>query len=410
MTFSDTFQESVQAITTNKSRSVLLLLGLVIGISAVVTVVSIGDGAAVVISDILGGFGSKTIMIMPNWNAMEGKGRRGRLEEITRQDIKDLNEKVPALRGVTPQITTEVDLRRGFREERVQLMGTLPLFLEVNDLQIAEGRGLWDGDDEYMQKVAVIGADLKKSLFGASEAVGEMITLTGYGEVQVIGVLRYKEMNAIAAMADFDNSYNNTLFVPASTVERLGGSSFIYFLQGEAVSEERVEEAITDILAILRYNHGQFEGKKDKFTAEAMGALIDTIGSTIKTLTLFISFIAGISLVVAGVGVMNIMLVSIKERTREIGTRKALGAAPYVILNQIMLETILLCGSGGIAGAALSAAAVHIIAHFSGWPALINMKMMIVSIVLALVTGLTFGLIPASRAADMDPVEALRYE
>ena len=410
MRFADTFSEAVSAISTNKSRSVLLLLGLVIGITAVVTVVSIGDGASVVIQDLLGGYGSKSILIMPNWNAIEESRGDYDWEELTRKDVKDLNEKVPALVGVTPQITVEMNVRRGPREEKIQIMGTLPLFLEVNDLKVAQGRGLWMGDDKNMRKVGVIGSDLKDNLFGDEKAVGELVQAVGVGEVRVIGVLERKEQNVIASMANFDNTYNNTLFVPASTVERLGGSSFIYFLQGEAVSEDRIDEAVSDILAVLRYNHGKYDGKYDKYLVESMGGLIDTIGATIKTLTIFISFIAGISLVVAGVSVMNIMLVSIKERTREIGTRKALGAAPYVILNQIMLETILLCGSGGIVGALLSAASVYTIAHFSGWPALVNGKMLAVSIILALVTGLIFGLIPASRAADMDPVEALRYE
>ncbi len=410
MNFSDLFRESFSAISTNKSRSLLLLMGLVIGIAAVVTVVSIGDGASVVIQDLLGGYGSKSILIIPNWSVIEESRGEYDYEELTREDVTALNEQVSALVGVTPQISMELPVRRGGKEETVQIMGTLPLFLEVNGLEVAEGRGLWAGDDKFMRKVALIGADLKETLFGTEEALGQLIRLPGVGEVRVVGVLKRKEQNVIASVANFDNTYNNTLFVPAATVERLGGSSFIYFLQGEAVSEDRIDEAVADILAILRYNHGKYGGVHDKFMVESMGGLIDTIGSTIKTLTLFISFIAGISLVVAGVGVMNIMLVSIKERTREIGTRKALGAAPYVILNQIMLETVMLCGTGGLLGALLSAVSVHTIARYSGWPGLINGKMLIVSVALSLVTGLIFGLIPASRAADMDPVEALRYE
>lgn len=410
MTFKDLLSESVTVIAAHKSRSILLLLGLVIGISAVVTVVSIGDGAKMVLSDILGGYGSKSVLIYPNWYVIETSLGQYEWEEISRDDVRSLNEKIPALVGVIPEIQLNKNVGREGKEQTVQIMGTLPLFLEVNGLEMDQGRGILMEDDKKLRKVGVIGAELKKEFFGEQNAVGEFIHIEDVGEIQIIGVLKHKTQDIISAMAKIDTSYNNTLFIPASSVQRIGGRSEIYFLQGEVVSEDRIEEAITDILAILRYNHGKYGGEHDKFLVESMSSLISSVEKSLKALTLFISLIAGISLAVAGVSVMNIMLVSVKERTREIGVRKALGAAPYVILNQIMLETLLLCGSGGLAGALLSAVAVYTIAHFAHWPALINGKMVLISIALSLVTGLISGLIPASRAADMDPVEALRYE
>jgi len=157
-------------------------------------------------------------------------------------------------------------------------------------------------------------------------------------------------------------------------------------------------------------NHGKWDGKHEKFTIQEMGAVLSMIDTTTGTITAFISIIAGIALVVAGIGIMNIMLVSVKERTREIGTRKALGAKQASILNQFVVETLLLCGLGGLAGVGLAAGAISLVAKLSSWPALISWGVVRLSVILSLTTGLIFGLYPASRAARMDPVEALRYE
>jgi putative ABC transport system permease protein len=267
-----------------------------------------------------------------------------------------------------------------------------------------------DLDDIYMRKTAVMGSLLAENLFGSNNPVGETVDIEGVGPIVVVGVLEEAPPGFTSRISDFDTTHNNTLFVPPSTMERLGGSSMIYFLQAEVLDEEMLDEASQKIRSVLNYNHGKYDGKMEKYIVQEMAALLESINKITATLTVFIAMIAGISLVVAGVGVMNIMLVSIKERTREIGTRKALGAAPYEILNQIMLEALILCGTGGLAGAGISSLAVYFIGKVTGWPALINIKMVMVALILSLLTGLIFAMIPASRAADMDPVDALRYE
>ncbi len=410
MRFRDTLSEALQAIGTNRSRSFLLLIGLIIGVASVVTVVSVGDGASEVIGELMGGFNSRSLLIQPNWRAVSESEGRYDWEELTARDMDDLNGLTNLLRGVTPQIEMEMTLAAGNRRERARIMGTLPLFLDLNGLTIGEGRNLNDLDGREMRKAAVMGYDLAENLFPGEGAVGRWVTVEGVGPVKIVGVLNRSEEGFTSRIADFDTTHNNTLFVPSSTVERLGGSSYIYFLQAEVLEEELLDEASRKIRAVLNYNHGKYGGKWEKYTVTEMAALIESIGRVTAILTLFISLIAGISLVVAGVGVMNIMLVSVRERTREIGTRKALGAAPYEILNQIMVEALLLCGSGGAAGALLSSLAVALIARFTGWPGVINGKMVIISLALSLLTGLVFAMIPATRAADMDPVEALRYE
>jgi putative ABC transport system permease protein len=400
----------LSAVAGNKSRTALTLLGIVIGVGSVVTVVGVGDGATVVIGDLLGSFGSTSLVVTPNQAAMRRSDWRYRPEQITREDIELINSRADAVEAVSPQIQLDVTLAHSGATEQARLVGTLHHFLDAGDMSVGDGRFLVREDDELMRKVGVLGADIAERLFGAENPVGRFVTIPGVTDFQVVGVLGRQERSFISTVSEFDTTSNNSVFVPASTVERVGGSSYIYFLIGDAVSEERVDDAKRQILSILTANHGRWDGKYEKFTIQEMGAVLDTIDTTTATLTAFISIIAGIALLVAGIGIMNIMLVSVKERTREIGTRKALGAKQSAILNQFVIETLLICGGGGIIGVAAAAGAVSLIAHFSGWPALISWGAVRLSVLLSLVTGLVFGLYPAGRAARMDPVEALRYE
>ena len=402
--------EAFTAVRSNKSRTALTLLGIIIGVGSVVTAVGVGDGAKVVIGELLGGFGSSSLLVLPNQAAMRESKWRFQPEEITREDIRLLNTQADAVKAVSPYIQLQVTAKYRDREEKTQLLGTLHHFLNARGVIIARGRFLREEDDQLMRKVGVLGADVAHRLFGDADPLGQYVMIEGIVEMEVIGVLEHEEKSFISTVSEFDTTNNNTIFVPASTVERVGGSSYIYFLMGEAVSEDRVDDAKRQILSILTMNHGKWEGRYEKFVIQEMGAILSMIDTTTNTITAFISIIAGIALVVAGIGIMNIMLVSVKERTREIGTRKALGAKQASILNQFVVETLLLCGLGGLAGVGLAALAIGLVAQLSKWPALISWGVVRLSVILSLSTGLIFGLYPASRAARMDPVEALRYE
>ena len=404
------FIEAFDAIIVNRTRAALTLMGIIIGVGSVVTAVSVGNGAKTVIGELLGSYGSNTLLVLPNQAAMRESNWRYRAQEISRDDIRMINTQADAVRAVTPQIEFESQVSYKGRTEEMRFVGTLHYFLEAQGVEIERGRSLRSEDDMYLRKVVVLGHDIADSLFGDEDPIGKFVKFVDSTECEVIGVLTREEKSFISTVSEFDTTTNNSIFAPASTLGRTIGSSFIYFLIGDAVSTDRIEEAKRQILNILLMNHGRWDGKYEKFVVQEMGAILDTIDTVTGTITAFISIIAGIALVVAGIGIMNIMLVSVKERTREIGTRKALGATQSSILNQFVVETLVLCGGGGLLGVALAAFLVHLIASIWNWPALISFQVIRLSVILSLCTGLVFGLYPSSKAARMDPVEALRYE
>jgi putative ABC transport system permease protein len=407
---SSLLEEAWLAIRTNRSRTVLTMLGIVIGVGSVIAVVGVGDGAKQVVGDLLGQFGSTSLIVYPNVTAIRESRGRYRFEEITREDIEAINERAPSVRAVTPEITMEAEMRAGEVSVTATLIGTMHQYLDTGRIRVARGRFLNDADDAYLRKVGVLGATLAGSLFPGADPIGRSVRVNDAMEVQVVGVLEPEEKSFISTVSDFDTSSNNRLFVPSSALSRMGGSTQILILVGEAVSVERIPDATAEILAVLDANHGRWDAKVPKYAVQEMGQVLDMIDTATGALTAAISIIAGIALVVAGIGIMNIMLVSVKERTREIGVRKALGATQSSILNQFLLETLALCGGGGLLGVVFALAAIQVIAAATKWPALISWSTVQLAVILSLVTGLVFGLYPASRAARMDPVEALRYE
>jgi putative ABC transport system permease protein len=403
-------EEAWLAIRTNRSRTALTILGIVIGVGSVISVVGVGDGAKTVVGDLLGQFGSTSLIVAPNFTAIRESKGKFRFEEITRDDIDTINARAPAVASVTPQIQMDVDVRLGDISVKASLFGTMHQYLVGGRLSMRQGRFLSEDDDTFMRKVGVLGHDLSVSLFGTENPVGRFVKINNLVEVEIIGVLEKEDKSFISTVSDFDTSNNNRLFVPSSAIERVGGSSRVFFLTGEAKSVDTIDDAQQQILAVLDKNHGKWDGKVEKYIVQQMGQVIAMIDTATGTLTAAISIIAGIALLVAGIGIMNIMLVSVKERTREIGVRKALGARQASILNQFLLETLVLCGGGGLFGVAFAIAAIKVVAAISKWPALVSPGVIELAVILSLVTGLIFGLYPASKAARMDPVEALRYE
>ena len=399
--------EAAAAVAANRFRMVLALLGITIGVGSVIAIVGLGDGARVLVRESISSFGAGSLMVMPNWGATDADGERYETEAITVEDVEQINAQADAVQMVTPELTFSESARYGGRSTDATLYGTLHYYLEASSVPVAQGRFLNPEDQRSQRKVAVLGSEVAAELFRDESPLGALISIGSWFELEVIGVMAPEERGLLSVG---DESVDARVYLPVSTMERLFGRQGIYFLWGQAASLTEVDAAKQQILGILDANHGRFDGRYRKFQIEDMNQLLETIESTTGTITSLVSLLGVISLVVAGIGVMNIMLVSVRERTREIGTRKAIGAQQASILNQFVVEAVLICGGGGLAGIGLAAAAIAIVAQATEWPGLISPATIRLAFFLALGTGLVSGLYPATRAARMDPVEALRHE
>jgi putative ABC transport system permease protein len=399
------------AVASNRFRTILALLGITIGVGAVIAIVGLGDGAKLVVRDSISRFGAGSLMVQPNYQAIEASDGRYDSPSVTREDIAQINAQADAVRAVTPQANwTGMSARRLGRTREVEIYGTLHHYLAANSsMRLARGRFLHPEDDRLQRKVAVLGSQVAAELFPNESPLGALISIGTWFELEVVGVLAPEEQGLLG-VTSFAGSVDDRVFVPVSTLQRLTGWLGIFFLWGQAASLREIDAAKQQILAILDANHGRHDGRHRKFVVEDMNQLLETIDATTGTITTLVSLLGVIALVVAGIGVMNIMLVSVRERTREIGTRKAIGAQQASILNQFVAEAVLICGGGGLAGIGLAAVAITVVAQATQWPGLISLATVRLAFLLAFGTGLASGLYPASRAARMDPVDALRHE
>ena len=401
---------ALAAVASNRFRTILALLGITIGVGSVIAIVGLGDGTKLVVRDAISRFGAGSLMVLPNYQVIEASDGRYDWPTVTREDIAQINAQADAVRAVTPQANwTGVSARHAGRIREVEIFGTLHHYLLVNSsTRLARGRFLHPEDDRLQRKVAVLGAGVAADLFADEAALGALISLDDWFELEVVGVLVPEEHSLIGAGDEM--TADDRVFVPISTLERVLDFEVVSILWGEAVSLRDIDTAKRQILAILDANHGRFDGVHHKFVVHDWAQLLSTIESTTGTITALVSVLGIISLLVAGIGVMNIMLVSVRERTREIGTRKALGAQPAAILNQFTVEAVLVCGGGGLAGIGLAAGVIAVVAEVTGWPGLISWPTARLAFLLSFGTGLVFGLYPASRAARLPPVEALRHD
>jgi len=394
------------ALRANKLRSLLTMLGIVIGVGAVIAVVALGTGAQQAVKDRIAALGTTLLTVNPGQQRGQGVAIAGGQQRLTIDDANAVDERATTLLAVQPEMRSQQQVVYGNKNANTQIIGTTPNYLEVRKYTLKVGKMFTAADNEGRQRVVVLGSAVVDNLgITTPEAlIGELVRIRGT-QFQVIGVLASKgQANA------FQNPDDQVL-VPIQTARfRVNGSDRLQSISALAESEEKIPDAMADIQRILRRAHRIRQGAPDDFQIRNQSDILTTTQETTQVMTYLLSGIAAVSLLVGGIGIMNIMLVSVTERTREIGIRKALGATRFNILLQFLIEAVVLCVLGGIIGIGLGAGGAVVMSQVAGWTTRISSTAIVMAFAFSAFVGVAFGVWPARRAAVLDPIIALRYE
>ncbi len=412
MKIGNSFKTAFIGLKTNKTRSTLTILGIVVGITAIILIVSLGTGAQNLILSQIQGLGSKTLVVIPG---REPKGPSDAAQifsdSLKEKDYNELQKKsnVPTLSRIMPIVFGGVNASYQSETYRLTLFGASEIVGEIFDLHPQTGEFFTQEEIKGLSNGVVIGSKVKDELFGDSEAIGQKIKMKDKS-FRVIGVLPKK------GQASFFN-FDETAIIPYTTAQKyIFGIHYFHRFIIEADSDKNISQTVRDVQITLRNLHEITDPEKDDFFVQTQADLVLRLGVITSALTLFLVSVAAISLLVGGIGIMNIMLVSVTERTREIGLRKALGATERDILIQFLFESIALTGIGGLAGvtlgATLSFLASLIIKNISslGWEFSFPVSAALLGLFVSASIGLVFGIYPARKAALKHPIDALRYE
>ena len=399
---------ALKALQRNKLRAFLTMLGIIIGVGSVITMVAIGQGSKQSIRSQLSGMGSNMINIRPSSNVTVGGGARlgaSNLQTLQVADAKSIQSKSHFVTAVSPAVSANGQVINGAQNWPTSIQGVSPGYLTIREWELRSGVSFTDADVNSAAKVALIGQTIVDNLFASGEdPIGKIIRFNKI-PFKVIGVLSEKGENT------FGQDQDDIILAPYTSVQkRILAITHIQSIYASAVNEQSSDTATKEISAILRTNHKLQEGDEDDFSVRTQAELISTISSTSELLTVLLAAIAGISLFVGGIGIMNIMYVSVTERTREIGLRMSIGARGMDILLQFLVEAVLISITGGIIGVLLGVTAARLVTVFLSWPTLVSESSIMLSFMVCAVTGVFFGYYPAQKASRLDPIEALRYE
>jgi putative ABC transport system permease protein len=399
---------ALRALRRNKLRAFLTMLGIIIGVGAVIAMVAIGQGSKKSIQDQLSSMGSNMITIRPNSNQTPGGGARldvSTVQTLTLDDIKAIQNQAQYINAVSPAVQGRGQAINAAMNWPTTMQGVSPDFLTIRNWPLKEGVSFADEDVNGAAKVCLIGQTVVDNIFDpGDDPVGKTIRFNKI-PFKIIGVLAGKGENA------FGQDQDDILLAPYTTVQkRLLAIPYIQTIYASALNSQSSEAATQELSQVLRASHKLTNSEQDDFTVRTQAELINTFSSTSQLLTVLLAAIAGISLLVGGIGIMNIMYVSVTERTKEIGLRMSIGAKGIDILMQFLIEAIVISITGGILGVALGLLASKLITVFLSWPTLVSESSIILSFVVCAITGIFFGYYPAQKASRLDPIEALRYE
>ncbi|MFO0039180.1 MAG: ABC transporter permease [Synechococcaceae cyanobacterium] len=394
---------ALHTLRANRLRSLLTMLGIVIGNASVITLVGVGRGAQELAAGQLSSLGANVLFVVPGNNNTRRQGIETP-KTLVLEDARAIAEQVPSVRRVAPQITLSDVVQAGSLSASATVTGVTPEFLEVRSFEVAQGRFLNDADLRSARNVAVIGPDLRDKLLPRGSAIGRRLRVRDQ-TFEVIGVLTPKG-------AVFGSNQDETVYIPLTTmVARLSGRDPTYgislsFISVEARDEQSTSAAAFQITNLLRQRHRIL--REDDFAVRSQKDAQQIVGTITGGLTLMLGAIGAVSLLVGGIGIMNIMLVSVSERTEEIGLRKALGARSDDVLTQFLVESLVLASLGGLIGSAVGLGTVAVVAAVTPLPATISPLMVLGTAAVSGSIGLFFGVVPARRAARLDPIVALR--
>lgn len=409
MNVSNLLKIALRAINNNKLRSFLTMLGIIIGVGSVIAMLAIGQGSKKSIQEQISEMGSNMIMVHPGNNERMGGGVRmnsSEMQTLKNADYEAIVSKCTRyLSAVSPMVSSSGQMIYGNNNYPTSVTGVSQDYLEIRKLAVEKGDVFTDQDIASSAKVCVIGKTIVDNLFTNQEdPIGKVVR---FGKVPftVVGVLASKGYNSMGQDQDA------VVLAPYTTIQkRVSNVTYLGSIYASAKEESQTSKAIDEISEVLRENHKIKDGADDDFSVRSQEELSSMMTSTTDMMTILLACIAGISLLVGGIGIMNIMYVSVTERTREIGLRMSVGARGVDILAQFLIEAILISVTGGLIGVVLGVGASYALTTILGWPVYIQPYSVLLSFLVCTLTGVFFGWYPAKRASEMDPIEAIRYE
>ncbi|MGL3598629.1 ABC transporter permease [Veillonella dispar] len=402
--YKESFLMAWASLIANKMRSILTMLGIIIGVAAVIALVSIGNGVKQDIQNSISSLGSNLLMVMPGAPRTPGvRPSAGSMKSLKVSDYEAIS-KLDGVKAASPMTNGSYVVIYQNKNWTTSVSGVSYNYLDVNNWSMKSGRFLSEKNVQNRERVAVVGKTVVKNLFGDEDPVGAEIRVKNI-PFRIIGVLNSKGSGAMG------NDQDDMVIIPYTTaMERVEGVDYLRMIYVVGKDENGIDRLQSDIENLLRVRHGIKDTNLDDFNIQNMNSIMETMEETTGTLTLFLGAVAAISLVVGGIGIMNIMLVSVTERTREIGIRKALGATYSVIVTQFLIEAVVISLMGGIIGIILGIGSSKLIGMASGMSTVISIPTIGMSFAFSMAIGLIFGIYPARKAAKLNPIDALHYE